>query len=452
VNTAVIDRLNVAVPDGVIVPGHRDYDDARTTFNATIDRRPAMIVRCRTIDDVVAAVVAARDLDLPVAVRGGGHGVAGHAVADDALVVDLSGMRGVEVDPVARLVVAEGGAQWDDLDGAAWAHHLAVVGGTFGDTGVAGLTLGGGLGWLMGIHGLTCDNLVRAEVVTADGTRVVAGPDGDSDLLWALRGGGGNFGVVTRFEFRAIDPGPLLAGHFLYPAALGERALRLAVELAESAPDALALFVVAGRGPADGSSSDGVSVGVCWPGDPELGASVLRPLRELGPIEDDVVDRSYLDIQAMAGRIPFGLRHYWKGHFLRALEPATIDGILTAVTDRAGDHSIILMEAIRGAARAEPPGGAAFGQRAARWNASALAIWEDPVHDDAEIAWARATADGFAPASLTGAGYANYAPADETTERVKLAFGPERYARLASIKRRYDPDNRFRSNLNIRPA
>jgi FAD/FMN-containing dehydrogenase len=449
---AVVDRLNAAVPDRVIVPGHRDYDDVRTTFNATIDRRPALIVRCRTVDDVVAAVVAARDLDLPIAVRGGGHGVAGHAVADDALVVDLSGMRGVEVDPVARVVRAEGGAHWDDLDGAAWAHHLAVVGGTFGDTGVAGLTLGGGIGWLMGVQGLTCDNLVRAEVVTADGTRVVAGRDRDEDLLWALRGGGGNFGVVTRFEFRAIDPGPLLAGHFLFPASVSERVLQVVVELAGTAPDALALSAVAGRAPAGTTLPAGVSVGVCWPGDPERGASVLRPLRELGPIEDDVVDRSYLDIQAMAGRIPFGLRHYWKGHFLRALEPATIDGILTAVNERVGDYSFILIEAIRGAACREPQGGAAFGQRAAKWNASAIAIWEDPADDDAEIAWARSTADGLAPASLTGAGYANYASADETTERVKLAFGAERYARLASIKRRYDPDNRFRSNLNIEPA
>ncbi len=214
----VIDRLRATLGDRLTTPDDPDYHDARQTFNATIQRRPAAIVRARSDDDVVTAVVAAGDLGLPIAVRGGGHSVAGHAMADGALVVDMRDLRAVRVDPATRIVRAQAGALWEDVDGAAWAHHLAVVGGTFGDTGVAGLALGGGIGWLSGLAGFTCDNLLRAELVTAAGERVVAGPDGDPDLLWALRGGGGNFGVVTSFEFRAIDPGPIVAGYIAVPA------------------------------------------------------------------------------------------------------------------------------------------------------------------------------------------------------------------------------------------
>ncbi len=202
----IVDRLRESLPGQVTTAMDPEYDLHRSTFNATVQRRPAIIVRIRNVGDVVAAVVAATDLGLPIAVRGGGHSVAGHGMADAALVVDLRDQRTVTVDPRTGIVRVAGGAQWDDLDAAAWAHHLAVVGGTFGDTGVAGLTLGGGIGWLLPQQGFTCDRLIRAEVVTADGERVIAGPDGDPELLWALRGGGGNFGVVTAFEFQASDP------------------------------------------------------------------------------------------------------------------------------------------------------------------------------------------------------------------------------------------------------
>ncbi|HEV8404201.1 MAG TPA: FAD-binding protein, partial [Candidatus Limnocylindrales bacterium] len=217
----VVDRLRESLADRVLTAADPGYDEARATFNATVQRRPAVIVRVRTDDDVIAAVVAAADLDLPIAVRGGGHGISGHAMADGALVIDLRERRTVEVDAAARRVRVGGGALWEDVDAAAWAHHLAVVGGTFGDTGVGGLALGGGIGWLSGVQGFTCDNLVRAELITAAGERVTAAPesdgDGDPELLWALRGGGGNFGVVTQFTFRAIDPGPILAGYITYP-------------------------------------------------------------------------------------------------------------------------------------------------------------------------------------------------------------------------------------------
>jgi FAD/FMN-containing dehydrogenase len=448
----VVDRLRESLQDRVVTPADPAYDEARTTFNATVWRRPAVIVRVRSQNDVVAAVVAASDLGLPIAVRGGGHSVAGHGMADGALVVDMRDMRAVSVDPEARVVRAEGGALWEDVDAAAWAHHLAVVGGTFGDTGVAGLTLGGGIGWLSGQAGFTCDNLLRAEVVTASGEVVVAGPDGDADLLWALRGGGGNFGVVTSFEFRAMDPGPILAGYIEYPISAVKQVLRRLADVAASAPDPLELTATVG---AERAAVDDrcVRVGVCWPGDASAASEVLRPLQVALPaLADAVVPMAYPDIQAMSGRLPFGLRHYWKGHFLRSLDESVIGGVVEAMAARPDGLSVILFEAIRGAARREPPAGTAFAQRAATWNASALAIWDDPDTDDAHIGWARDTADRLGIASLTGAGYANYAPVDETTERVRLAFGTERFARLAEIKRRYDPDNRFRFNLNIAPG
>ncbi len=447
----VVDRLRERLLDRVTTETDLDYDLIRATFNATVQRRPAIIVRVHDDDDVVAAIVAAADLGLPIAVRGGGHGVAGHAMADGALVVDLRDRRAVSVDPATGTVRVEGGALWDDVDTAAWKHHLAVVGGTFGDTGVGGLTLGGGIGWLSGIAGFTCDNLIRAEVVTAAGEKVVAGPDGDPELLWALRGGGGNFGVVTSFEFRAVDPGLITAGQLVYPLSAVKQVLRRVAEVAATAPDPLEMAASIGQADEDGELT--VRVSACWPGDPALAGAILRPLRAgLPGLSDTVAPMSYPELQAMSGRLPFGLRHYWKGHFLRALDEPVIGGLVDAMAERPDGLSIILIETIRGAAHVEPEGGAAFGQRAADWNASALAIWDAPAGDDGHTAWARRTADRLGVGSYSGAGYTNYASVDETVERIRLAFGNERFARLASVKARYDPGNRFRFNLNIAPG
>lgn len=449
----VVDRLRGSLQDRIVTATDAEYDEARTTFNATVRRRPAVIVRVRSDEDVVAAVVAAADLGLPIAVRGGGHSVAGHAMADAALVVDLRNRRAVSVDPATGIVRVEGGALWEDVDEAAWRHNLAVVGGTYGDTGVGGLTLGGGLGWLIGVQGLTCDRLIRAEVVTAAGEKVVAGPDGDPELLWALRGGGGNFGVVTSFEFQAADPGPLIGGYLYYPVTAVKQVLRRLAEVAQTAPDGLELMAWIGPPGDDRNAEPVIGLGLCWAGDPTVADDVLRPLRAGLPVaNDDVRPMSYLEVQAMNGRLPFGLRHYWKGHFLRAMDEAVVLGIVDSLADHPAGRGGILLEAIRGVAHLEPDGGVAFGQRAATWNASALAIWEDPADDDAQITWARNAASRLAIGSLTGAGYANYAPVDETTERVRLAFGTERFARLARVKQRYDPGNRFRFNLNVAPG
>ena len=447
----VVDGLRETLVERVIVAGDPSYDETRATFNATVQRKPGVIVQPRTTDEVVKAVVAAGDLGLAIGVRGGGHSVAGHAMADGALVVDLRQMRAVTVDPVARIVRAEGGALWMDVDDAAWKHHLAVVGGTFGDTGIGGLTLGGGIGWLMGVAGFTCDNLIRAEVVTADGEVVIAGPDGDPELLWALRGGGGNFGVVTRFEYSAVDPGDVVAGHIRYPLSSIAQVLRRISEVSASARDGLLLAAGFPSQPIDGQPT--ISVSVAWTGDGSLADEVIHPLRTGLPVlEDDVAPVSYLDLQAMAGTFPFGLRHYWKGAFLKELREPEIGVLAEAAAKVPGGFTFILIESIRGKAHREPDGGAAFGQRAANWNASALGVWEDPAEDAAQIAWARATVDRLLPYSLSGAGYANYAPVDETIERVRAAFGDERFARLAAVKARYDPKNRFRFNLNIAPG
>jgi FAD/FMN-containing dehydrogenase len=449
-----LEDLRRRVSCEVILADDARYDEARTTFNGTIDRRPAAIAWPGSSSDVAAAVRWGRDAGLPIAVRGGGHSVAGHAVADGALVIDLRLMRDVVVDPARRRAIAGGGALWEDVDRATTAHGLATPGGTFGDTGIGGLTLGGGLGFLLGTAGLTCDNLVRAEVVTGDGSIVVAGEDGDPELLWALRGGGGNFGVVTSFEFVLHPLGPLYAGYMAIPIEAADRALEALAKLASDAPRELVLFA-GGPSTLEPDLPDSpvtLNLTVVYQGTPEEAERVIQPLRSLPVLQDGLGPMSYIEVQEMSGRLPFGLRNYWKGHFIRDLDRAVIDASVAAMANRPGGMSFLLLEAMTGAARNEPPGGAAFGQREARWNVSAIAIWEDPAQDEAQVAWARAYTDALGEASLTGAGYGNYASGDETAERIHAAYGGERFERLQRVKRRYDPDNVFRFNHNIPPA
>jgi FAD/FMN-containing dehydrogenase len=440
-------------------PGSDGYEDARRIFNATVDRRPAVIVGCRSVDDVVAAVRAARAAGLSIAVRGGGHGIAGHAMADGALVVDLRLMRSVEVDPVRRRARVQGGALWEDVDRATLAHGLATTGGTFGDTGVGGLTLTGGIGYLMGTYGFSCDNVMRAVVVTADGSVVVAGEGGDPELLWALRGGGGNFGVVTEFEFALYPLGPIHVGGFAVHLDHAEEALTAFADIARGAPPELVLLAVGPttqvRQPPDQppvSPSEYLRFAGIYQGDLAAAEAALAPMRTLPGVVGGFAAMTYDAVQAMTGLLPFGLRNYWKGYFLRDLDAASISHLATAARRRPGGLSFLLLESIGGHAHDEPAGGTAFGQRAARWNVSGLGIWEDPADDSAQVGWVRASVDGLRPSSLSGAGYGNYAPPDETAERVRAGFGDERFARLQSIKRRFDPDNVFRHNLNIPPA
>jgi FAD/FMN-containing dehydrogenase len=440
------ERLSDRLAGDVLQPEDAGYEEARRSFNGMLDRRPALVVRCATAADVSAAAACAHGLDLPIAIRGGGHSVAGHGIGDGALVVDLSRLRRVEVDADRRRARVEGGALWEDVDVATQAVGLAVPGGTYGDTGVGGLTLGGGLGWLLGTAGLSCDNLVRAELVTPAGETVIAGEDGDPELLWALRGGGGNFGIVTRFELRLHPCGQMTGGYVSFALdELGE-ILLLLEELGASAAGSLVVMPWIGPGEA-------CNVGVAFAGSSDEAERVLAPLRrERRPLLDEIGPKSYLEIQEMNGRLPFGLRHYWTGHFVHALGRDAIEAIERAVRSRPVDRTGILMEQLTGAARAEPPGGAAFGQRSAGWNVSALAVWDDPADDESCVAWARATAASLAPHSVTGGGYVNYMPADDTPDRTLAAYGPERFERLRAVKRRYDPENRLRFNFNIPPG
>ena len=437
------------LPAGALLPDDDGYDTARISFNGILDRRPAAILSCATTADVVTAVRAARSASLPIAIRGGGHSVAGHSIPDGAIVVSLDRMRSVTVDPAARLAHAGGGALWDDIDAAAFAHGLAVPGGTFGDTGIGGLTLGGGLGWLMPVAGLTCDNLVAAEVVTADGDVVTAGPDGDPELLWALRGGGGNFGVVTRFTYHLTPIAPMFGGTIRYEGSAAREVFDRVNEIIAAHPTFGMPTLGLHRDP-DVGPSISFLLGIVDGTDPEAIAGGLR--RGLPVISDELGPVTYLELQALAGILPFGLRHYWKGHFLRDLDAETFERLVqsTVADDAAGD-AFVLLEGMIGAARTEPEGGAAFGQRAARWNVSALAIWEAPEDDERAIGWARRVNDIVAPLSLTGGGYVNYSPVDESGDRVRAAYGDERWARLVAVKRRYDPENVFRFNHNIAP-
>ena len=452
--TAVLDprhTLAAAIRGQVIDPGHPEYDLARAVYNGMIDRRPALIVRPLDTDDVVRTVELARSTGLPLSVRGGGHNVAGHAVCDDGVVVDLRLMRDVSVDPVERIATVAGGATWNDVDPACQRHGLAMPGGTFGTTGVAGLTLGGGLGHLMGRHGLTLDNLLEAEVVTAAGDVLVASEQEHEDLFWALRGGGGNFGVVTRFRFRVHEQGPLVGGMLVFDFAQDARVIRCVREVVDGIPDELSPFVVLGRSRATGLRTVGVSV--CWTGSSDEARSRLELLRAIpGLLVDGVREMSYLQLQGTFGEIPFGLRNYWKGHFVSSLPDELVELAVEHFAARRAPLGTILIEPLQGRVTRVADESTAFANRHAACNVTGIALWQSPDEDDEQIAWALGFAEGVEPFSARGGGYLNYMGRDEPLERVEAAFGPEKFARLRTIKRRFDPDNVFRFNQNIPPA
>ncbi len=445
--------LELARAGTILGPSHGGYDEARRSFNGLLDRRPLAIVQPADHAAVEAAVRVAIDHDIAVAVRGGGHSVAGHGVAEGALTIDLRRMRHVHVDPDARNARVEGGALWEDVDPAAAVHGLAMPGGTFGDTGVGGLALGGGIGWLIGVAGLTCDRLVRATVVNGLGETVIASEQDDAELLWALRGGGGNFGVVTAFEFSLLPVGPMTYSRHRWDFADAEEVLLRAAGAIADMPDELSVFIVIG---ADDRTPDESTLRIAldfgFLGDVDDAKRAVAPFIGGSPIDEETRPISYLELQALNGTMDFGLRNYWTGHFVPDLTPPLVGVLLEAIERRPSQIDFVLIEAISGVARRIPSDSAAFGQRAASWNVSVLAIWDDPADDEQEMAWARTTSRAMAPYSLTGGGYVNYSPPDEPAERVRAAYGDERFARLQAVKRRHDPNNRFRFNHNIPPA
>jgi FAD/FMN-containing dehydrogenase len=436
------------VPGDVLRPGDAGYDSARAVFNAMIDRRPLAVVRCHDAADVARGIAFARDHDLVLSVRGGGHNVAGSAVCDGGIMLDLSPMTGVRVDPERRLAQAGAGLLLGDLDRATQRHGLATPLGVMSRTGIAGLTLGGGLGWLNGRYGLACDNLVAAEVVTADGEVLRVGPEEHTDLLWGLRGGGGNFGVVTSFGYRLHPVGPVLAGGLSFPWDAAGDVLRFHDEFMAAAPDELTTAVSLALGP---SGAPMLSLGVCWCGSPDEGERVLRPLRAFGrPALDAITVMPYVALQsAPDAGFPLGMQHYWKSGYLRHLTDEAIGTLLEIVRGMPPGVSGIGLQALRGAAARVPVAATAFPHRADQYDFLILAQWADPEESARTIAWARESFAAMAP-HLEDAVYVNNLGV-EGPDRVRSAYGPNR-GRLAELKQVYDPANVFRLNQNIAPA
>ena len=442
----------------ILVPADADYDGARAIWNAMIDKRPALIARAAGTSDVVRAVNFARDNALPLAIRAGGHNIAGSALVDDGLVIDLSRMKAARVDTGARRVVIEAGALLADLDAATQAHGLAVPLGINSTTGVAGLTLGGGFGWLSRKFGLTIDNLESAEVVTAKGEVVRASAGEHPDLFWALRGGGGNFGVVTRFEFRLHPVGPdLLSGLIVYPIAEAKSVLRQYHEFATKAPDELTVWSVLRKAPPLPFLPPAVHgqpvivLAALYAGDPKKGEPLVAPLRTFGkPVGEHVGVGPYTGWQqAFDPLLTAGARNYWKSHNFTTLADGLFDATLHAVDMLPSPHCEIFIGALGGATMRPAADSAAYSQRDARFVINVHGRWETAAEDASGIGWARDFFKAATPFS-TGGVYVNFMTADEG-DRVRAAYGAN-YARLAKVKRQYDPGNLFSANQNIKPA
>ena len=432
----------------VIRRGDADYDTARRVWNGMIDRSPAMIVRCASTADVVAAINFAREQGLVLSVRGGGHNVGGFAVCDDGLVVDLSSMCAVTVDPARRIASAQGGALWKDVDAATHVHGLATTGGLISSTGVGGLTLGGGLGWLMRSYGLACDNLVAVEIVTADGTVRRASATENADLFWAVRGGGGNFGVVTTFEYRLHPVSTMYGGMLVYPVARAREVLRLYRDLAAKAPDELTMFAGLMSAP-DGTPIVAVLVG--YNGPASAGEAAIKPLRDLGPVADQVSTLPYPALNSMLDEgFPHGLHVYWRSDFLKALPDEAIDTLCERFSSVTSPLSALLIEQFGGAVARVPAADSAFAQRDALFNLAVIARWTDPATAGSHVDWARRSSEAMRPFASGGV-YVNYL-GDEGEERIRAAYGAEKYAKLVAIKKQYDPTNLFRLNQNIKPS
>jgi len=437
----------------ILGPGDGDYDQARTLFNAMIDRRPAVIARCASVADVQKAVNAARNTGVALAVRGGGHNVAGNALCDGGLVIDLTGLRKVTVDPVRRRAWAEGGATWADFDAATQAHGLATTGGAVSSTGIAGLTLGGGIGWLMRKHGLACDNLASVDLVTAAGTVVRASTGEHPELFWGLRGGGGNFGVATAFEYRLHPVATIYGGLVVHPFPRAMEVLQFYRDFAARAPDEVTVNAVLLTGP-DGQPAVGIAG--CHCGSLAEGERVMKPLKTFGPpVMDQMGPIPYgAGLQKMIdGPFGYGMRNYWKSNFLNRLDDALFGALIEAYAGVPSPRSAILIEQGGGAVAAVSPDETAVNFRDAPFNLLIVSMWTDAADDAANRDWARALFEASRPFDAAQA-YVNYlgAEADDGGERIKAAYGPDKYARLARLKAHYDPGNLFRLNQNIPPA
>jgi FAD/FMN-containing dehydrogenase len=428
--------------------GDSDYDEARAIWNASVDKRPGLIVRCASAADVVRAVDFARSNGVMVAVRGGGHNVGGRALCDDGLVIDMSQMRNIEIDAGARTVRAEAGCTLGDLDAATHEHGLVVPAGVFTGTGIAGLTLGGGVGWLVRKYGLTIDNVLSFELVTAEGAQVTASAEENEDLFWGLRGGGGNFGVVVAFTYRAHPLTTVLGGLLIHSRDAAADVLRRYRDLMTDAPDELTAYAALLHSP-DGDPI--VAIVPCWCGDEQEGEAYLQSVREFGPpLVDAVESIPFPQMQALFdGAFPDGNQNYWKSAFITDLSDEAIDIMVEHANTAPSPATAIVIELYGGAMARVPADATAFGHRNSDYDVGILSQWADPADSDQNIAWTRGLYDALQP-HATGAYLLNFLD-KEDDDLIRASFGAN-YERLAVLKRKYDPDNFFRQNHNVAPA
>lgn len=453
-----LEHLRAGVRGRILQPGDEGYDAARTIWNGMIDKKPALIVECTGVADVISAVNFAREAGLLVAVRGGGHNWAGLAACDGGILIDLSPMKGIVVDPEARTAQVQGGATWGDLDHECAAFGLAVTGGHISTTGVAGLTLGGGIGWLCRNLGLTVDNLLSVDLVTADGTFLRCSADEHPDLFWGLRGGGGNFGIATSFTFGLHPISTVVGGLAFWPGDRAGEILRFYREFIQSIPDELTTMVGFLYGPPAPflpESMHGapvVAIGVCYSGDVEEGMRVVGPIKEFGPPGADLIGpMPYQVHQTLLDPIlPPGLRYYVKSVFLDELSDDAIQVLVENADSMTSPLSLATLQHYGGAVRRIDPDQTAYSYRNAGFAVTMGAAWTDPEEDTTHIRWSRDFYDQMLP--LSHGVYVNFMGMGEGEDRVRAAYGEKTYERLVALKNRYDPANLFRVNHNIRPT
>lgn len=457
VSEATIAEFSASLRGTVTQPGDAGYDSARAVWNGMIDRRPALIVHCRGTADVIAAVQFARSNGLPIAVRGGGHNVAGNAVCDGGIVIDLSAMRAVQVDPVRRVARVQGGATLGDVDHETQAFGLATTLGMVSQTGVAGLTLGGGLGWLQRKYGLACDNLIAADVVTANGQLLRASEEENADLFWGLRGGGGNFGIVTFFEFRLHPVSTIFGGALMYAGEEQIRkGLRFYREFSVTEPDELTTLAELGVAPPEEyipSELHGqliLWIALCHCGDFEAAEECVRPLRAFGPPAADLVGpMPYTELQTMFDAVfPAGQRHYWRSAYMRELSDTTLDMLVDQMIKRPSELTFIDLHHMGGAVGRVRADATSFGHRDAPFLIDPVPTWTDPTDDELAVAWGRGIAEALAPHS--SGSYLNFLAVSDP-EASRTSYEAATYERLAALKAKYDPTNVFRLNHNIPP-
>jgi FAD/FMN-containing dehydrogenase len=448
-NDADIASLRSNVRGELVVAGDARYDEARRVWNGNVDRRPALIVRCMGAADVQQAVNFARSLGLLVSIRGGGHSAPGYGTNEGGLVIDLSPMKGIRVDPDTRTVSAQGGVLWRELDHETQAYGLATTGGTVSNTGITGLTLGGGLGWLMGKHGLTVDNLISADVVTADGEFRKASAKDNPDLFWALRGGGGNFGVVTSFEYRLHPVTQVLGGMVIYPLDQARDVLRFYRDFCSTLPDEAEAYAALLTAP-QGMPVAALILG--YNGPIAEGEKVLAPARRFGkPVADVVGPMPYGARQRMLDEpnATHGLQRYWRSAFTEQISDGLIDVIVEGASSFSSPLSALLFFHMHGAATRVSPMATAFAPRRTQWDFDAIGQWTDAAQSATHTGWVRGLWTKLEP-HLKGSAYVNHLAADDRPEKVRASYG-ENYARLRALKAAYDPKNLFRVNANIAP-